>query len=159
MAAHTYCSHCGSLFDDLSWPRQCQSCGQATYRNPAPVSVTLVPIGSGLLTVRRSIMPRQGELALPGGYIDWGESWQAAGAREVREETGIIIDAAAISLYDVRSAPDGTLLVFGLAAPATLPKDWQATAEASELVIITTPQTLAFPLHTAVAERWLHEHM
>ena len=50
------------------------------------------------------------------------------------------------------SAPDGTLLVFGLAEGMTeseLPP-FIATTESSERVIVTEPTQLAFPLHTQV---------
>jgi hypothetical protein len=53
----------------------------------------------------------------------------------------------------VRSAPDGTLLVFGLAAPlraADLPP-FAPTAEASERLVLAGRAELAFPLHTEVA--------
>jgi 8-oxo-dGTP pyrophosphatase MutT (NUDIX family) len=40
--------------------------------------------------VRRAIPPARDTLALPGGFIDYGESWQNAAARELREETGIV---------------------------------------------------------------------
>lgn len=98
---------------------------EASYRNPLPVAVVLVPVDDGLLVVRRSIPPRSGLLALPGGFINHGEGWQEAGAREVEEETGLRIEPATIREFAVRSAPDGTLLVFGMAAPlraADLPR-------------------------------------
>ena len=153
-SAFTYCSFCGSQYTaDQAWPRVCASCGNTTYRNPLPVSVVLLPIDAGLLTVRRAIEPRRGQLALPGGFINHGEAWQAAGAREVFEETGIVIDPAAIQDFAVRSAPDGTVLIFGLAAPlraSDLPT-FVPNEETSELVVIGQATPLAFPLHTVVA--------
>ncbi|MCI0579032.1 MAG: methyltransferase domain-containing protein [Chloroflexi bacterium] len=123
-------------------------------RNPLPVAVVLQPVDGGLLAVRRAIEPGRGKLALPGGYVELGESWQAAGAREVWEETGVAIDPAGLRPFDVHSAPDGTLLVFGLARPlaaADLPP-FTPTPEADERVVITGPQELAFSLHTQVVQ-------
>ena len=155
--AFSHCSWCGAAYaPDQAWPRICVACGNANYRNPLPVSVVLLPVDDGLLTVRRAIEPRRGEIALPGGFINLGESWQVAGAREMFEETGIVLDPAEIQDFRTRSAPDGTVLVFGLAQPrhsADLPV-FVANHETSELVIIRTAQPLAFPLHTAAAAAW-----
>ncbi|MDX1613259.1 MAG: NUDIX domain-containing protein [Candidatus Promineifilaceae bacterium] len=151
----TYCSYCGAAFSvGSAWPRTCARCGRTTFRNPLPVAVTLLPVDDGLLTVRRGIEPGRGQLALPGGFIEMGESWQAAAARELAEETAITIDPPAIRLFDVHSAPDGTLLIFGLGPvwrAADLPP-FQPTTEAVERVIIAGPATLAFSLHTAVVQ-------
>ena len=127
-----------------------------SFLNPLPVAVTLVPVDGGLLVIRRGIEPRLGELALPGGFIDIGESWQAAGAREVLEETGLKLDPASIGIFEVLSAPDGTVLIFGLAAPveaASLPP-FEASDETSECLVLKAPEALAFPLHTQVVEAW-----
>jgi ADP-ribose pyrophosphatase YjhB (NUDIX family) len=149
----TYCSYCGHRFaDNQAWPRQCAHCGEITYRNPLPVSVVLLPVADGLLTVRRTIDPGKGQLALPGGFIERGESWQEAAARELLEETGIHVDKGMIKAYWVRSAPDGTLLVFGLApalAPAALPVE-VPHGEVSELYLLRESAPLAFSLHTQV---------
>ena len=123
-----------------------------TYQNPLPVAVLVLPVGDGVLTIRRGIEPRKGQLALPGGFIDLGEAWRAACARELREETGIEIDGDEVDLFDVHSAPDGTLLVFGVAPrvdEASLPK-FAPTNETSECVIVREAIDLAFPLHTRV---------
>lgn len=122
-----------------------------TYRNPLPVSVVLLPVDDGLLVVRRDIEPGRGQLALPGGFIEIPESWQEAGARELLEETGIRIDPDTLTLFDVHSAPDGTLLIFGLAPrhegalPSFKPGD-----ESGERLVIRRAEPLAFSLHTRV---------
>ncbi|HMA34254.1 MAG TPA: NUDIX domain-containing protein [Chloroflexia bacterium] len=148
-----HCAWCGQPFAaDQSWPRVCAGCGHRSYRNPLPVAVILVPVDGGLLLVRRNIPPQVGELALPGGYIGLGETWQAAGAREVWEETGLRLDAAAIRDFGVLTdTAGGYLLVFGLAAPHTLQDlaGFVPNAETAAYVIARAPQELAFPLHTA----------
>jgi ADP-ribose pyrophosphatase YjhB (NUDIX family) len=150
---NAHCSYCGHGYaEDQPWPRTCAHCERISYRNPVPVAVTLLPVDDGLLCVRRDIEPGRGKLALPGGFIDFGETWQAAAARELREETGIVIPAGEIQVFSVDSSDlgDGVLIVFGLARPRTaaaLPA-FEATDETTERVVITEPTELAFPLHT-----------
>jgi ADP-ribose pyrophosphatase YjhB (NUDIX family) len=153
-----HCTYCGARFTPgQAWPRRCAACGETSYLNPKPVAVAVQPVGTGLLVVRRGIPPARDKLALPGGYIDIGETWQAAAARELHEEVGLKVDPAGIRLYDTVSAPDGTLLVFGLLTPlpdaSTIPPPtgndeslgWEILYEAAEL---------GFSTHTAVAHRF-----
>jgi ADP-ribose pyrophosphatase YjhB (NUDIX family) len=155
---HAHCTFCGARFvPDQPWPRRCTACGEVTYRNPTPVAVALQPIGSGLLVVRRGIPPAEGRLALPGGFIEFGETWQAGAARELGEETGLKADPADVRLFDARSAPDGTLLVFGLlprlADASTLPPTPPGD-ETLGVEVLHGPAELGFSLHTQVANRW-----
>jgi mutator protein MutT len=50
--------------------------------------------GDRVLLVKRGQEPLKGEWSLPGGVVDAGETLQAAVAREVLEETGLIVDVA-----------------------------------------------------------------
>lgn len=157
---NSHCGYCGRAFEDPSWPRTCLGCGNRTHRNPLPVAVLIVPADDGPLAVRCGVEPRRGLLALPGGYIGHGESWQAAGAREVFEETGVTVDPATVQDFRVLSAPDGTVLIFGLAERQSA-ADWPAFEpgrEVSERVLLTEPQELAFPLHTRVLGEYFNRH-
>ena len=152
-AAHAHCSFCGERFPEgLSWPRTCRACGNTSYRNPLPVAVAVVRVaGGGILAVRRAIPPEG--LALPGGFIELGESWQEAAARELAEETGVRADPGAIAELRVLSAPDGTLLVFG-AVPEIAREALAAFApspEVSGLEVLRAPSDdVVFPLHARV---------
>ncbi len=159
---NSHCSYCGYPFAvNAPWPRRCVRCGNVSYLNPLPVAVALIPVDTGhevgLLTVRRGIEPGKGWLALPGGYIMYGESWQEAAAREAQEETSLPLDPALCGLFALHSAPDGTLLVFCLYQRmwplADLPPfdpHHELRHETLERVVIDAPQTMAFPLHTQV---------
>ncbi|MDP3771494.1 MAG: NUDIX domain-containing protein [bacterium] len=156
---HAHCSYCGSAFHpDVEWPRTCRACGNTTYRNPLPVAVVIQPVGTGVIVIRRGIEPQRGGLALPGGYVNDGEDWRSAAARELHEETGIrIANPGSIKPFAVESAPDGSLvLLFGLAppiAPSDLPR-FRPSDEATERLIVDQPTELAFPLHTAMLQRY-----
>ncbi len=147
-----FCSACGDAVAP-EWPRRCAR-GHVAYRNPVPVAVLLLPVHDGLLVIRRDIEPGRGLLALPGGFVEHGESWQSAAARECAEEAGVTVDPAEIALFDAVSAPDGTLLVFGIAPAATELPEPAATAESTGWEVLRGPEVLAFPLHTAAAARY-----
>jgi ADP-ribose pyrophosphatase YjhB (NUDIX family) len=129
----------------------CAACGNTSFVNPLPVSVVLLPVDDGLLAVRRNIAPQIGQLALPGGYINRGESWQQAGARELLEETGVVILPEDLREFRVKSAPGyNTLIVFGLARrirASDLPP-FAPNEETQEICVLNTPQELAFSTHT-----------
>ncbi len=59
--------------------------------------------GAALL-IRRKNPPYEGQFALPGGFVDVGETVEAACRRELCEETGI--KAGTLRLVGVYSAPD-----------------------------------------------------
>jgi ADP-ribose pyrophosphatase YjhB (NUDIX family) len=122
----------------------------------------LLPVDNGLLVVRRNIEPQIGRLALPGGYINRGESWQQAGARELFEETGIIIQPADLREFRVKSTPDyNLLLVFGL-APGMRATDLPIFApneETQEICVLTAPQALAFSTHTEALREYFEKRL
>jgi 8-oxo-dGTP diphosphatase len=46
-----------------------------------------------------------GTLALPGGHLEYGESWSTCGSREVMEEVGVVLDEAHMNLLAVSNDP------------------------------------------------------
>ncbi len=154
---HSFCSYCGTGYPEgAPWPRACTSCANVSYINPLPVAVAIVPVGSGVLCIRRTIEPAMGKVALPGGFLEVGETWQEGLVRELREETGLVADAGEVRLFRAYSAArEGLLLLFGLCRrfyPSEVP-DFAPNSEASEMLVIPGPVELAFPLHTrALAE-------
>jgi len=156
---HSHCSYCGSPFHvDMPWPRRCATCGNSSYLNPIPVVVVLLPVGDGILVIRRNIEPQKGTLTLPGGYIDIGETWQVGARRELFEETGIDVPVDGITLYDVMNGLDNTLVIFGLAARVGIEayKPF-SSSETQEVVLIREPIELGFSMHTLVVKRYFEE--
>jgi 8-oxo-dGTP diphosphatase len=74
-------------FDTLT----CPTCGSAvkSYRNPIPTVDIIIEMENGILLVSRKGPPLG--WALPGGYVDYGETLENAAIREAWEETSIRI--------------------------------------------------------------------
>lgn len=63
---------------------------QAQWRNPFPtVDIIIYRPGAGIVLIERSNPPYG--WALPGGFIDYGESAEQAAIREAKEETGLSV--------------------------------------------------------------------
>lgn len=163
----TFCSYCGTRFPEpLAYPRTCPGCQTQIWANPIPVSVVLVQIvdgdRTGLLVVRRAIPPGVGQLALVGGFLEEHESWQHGGAREVREETGVLVDPAALETHwFASSAPrPNRVLLFSVAPPqpASALPSFTHDAESSERGVIYGPagldEVFAFSTHIEAARRY-----
>ena len=65
-----------------------------------------------ILLVRRGREPFQGSWALPGGFVEYGESTEEAVAREVMEETGVAMEVEGLlGVYsDSRRDPRGHVI-------------------------------------------------
>ena len=160
LVQHSHCSYCGTPYPEgLAWPRTCPGCTEITWHNPLPVAMVLLPVltdnGGGLVVIRRDIEPARGELALPGGFIETGETWQEGAVRELREETGILAEAREVRLFDAVSTY-GTINLFALlpARPVGELPPSAPTDEVTEWLVITKPRTLAFPTATDAVARY-----
>jgi len=69
---------------------RCPACGRWDTR-PAVVDGILVEHRK-ILLIRRGHEPCRGRFALPGGFIDRGETAREAVVREMREETGLDVE-------------------------------------------------------------------
>ncbi len=59
------------------------------YRNPVPTVDIIIEIKETIVLIKRKNPPHG--WALPGGFVDYGESYETAAAREAEEETGLVI--------------------------------------------------------------------
>ncbi len=58
-----------------------------TYRNPVPTVDIIIEINDGIILINRKNPPYG--WAIPGGYVDYGESLEEAAIREAEEETSL----------------------------------------------------------------------
>lgn len=93
-----FCYRCGGLLTPRSHPddrrlRQvCTICGRIHYRNAKPCAGALVERDGRLLLVKRAIEPYRGCWDIPGGFLEADEHPEVGAAREVREETGLLVE-------------------------------------------------------------------
>jgi ADP-ribose pyrophosphatase YjhB (NUDIX family) len=82
----------------------CPDCGREIrqYKNPIPTVDVIIELGNGIILIRRKNPPHG--WALPGGFVDYGESVEAAAIREAREETSLNVKIA--HLLGVYSEPN-----------------------------------------------------
>jgi ADP-ribose pyrophosphatase YjhB (NUDIX family) len=163
----TYCSFCGTKYlEQVAYPRTCPGCKTQIWANPIPVCVALVPIvtaeGTGLLTIRRAIPPQIGKLALVGGFLEEHETWETGCAREVREETGIEIDASKlVPFWYTSSDPKPNRVLLFATAPeiseSALPP-FTPDSETSARGVVFGPgrldEVFAFSRHIDAARRY-----
>ncbi len=71
------------------------------YKNPTPTVDIIVDSGEAVVLIERANPPRG--WALPGGFVDEGESVEEAARRELREETGLDVELQ--ELFYVYSHP------------------------------------------------------
>ena len=89
-----YCPVCGSkhFIEQSEKSKLCESCGFEYILNPRSAVAAFIMNDKGeLLVTRRKFDPGRGTLDLPGGFCDIGETIGEALAREVEEETNLII--------------------------------------------------------------------
>jgi len=69
----------------------CPNCNQEIPpRNPIPTVDVIIEIDAQIVLIKRKNPPHG--WALPGGFVDYGESYEQAAAREALEETGIVVE-------------------------------------------------------------------
>ncbi|WP_304241554.1 NUDIX domain-containing protein [Gracilinema caldarium] len=84
------CPHCGAseLCIERNHRIHCSACHFEYFHNVATAVGALVVTPQGLLLLERAKEPARGKYALPGGFVDPGESLEAALVRECGEEIG-----------------------------------------------------------------------
>ena len=91
-----YCPKCGSSEFEIhnALSRHCANCGFTYYQNPRASTAAFILNGKGeLLVARRAKDPAKGTLDLPGGFVDNNENAEQGMVREIREETGLKVEA------------------------------------------------------------------
>lgn len=83
---------------------RCPHCNNKinVYKNPFPTVDIIIEVGKGIVLIERKNPPHG--WALPGGFVDYGESLEQAAVREAKEETGL--DVTLTSQFHTYSSPE-----------------------------------------------------
>ena len=83
---------------------KCPKCNTEVtpYKNPIPTVDIIIVIDDRIVLIERKNPPHG--WALPGGFVDYGESYEDAARREAKEETGL--DIKELSQFHTYSDPD-----------------------------------------------------
>ncbi len=112
-----YCTKCGNQLEKRIIQENerlyCLHCDTTYYDNPTPsVSVVARNNKGQLLLVKRKKEPQKGFWALPGGFIDDGESAIQCALRELEEETGLKgIVKRFVKIYNYESKMYGYVII------------------------------------------------
>lgn len=89
-ASHGFCAACGAATQPFmaGWQRDCPACGTKHFPRTDPVVIMLVTEGNSVLLGRSPHWPER-MYSLLAGFIEPGETVEAAVRREVEEETGV----------------------------------------------------------------------
>lgn len=89
---HQFCAYCGgkSRMAMDGWQRNCDACGKHHFPRTDPVVIMLITKGNSVLLGRSHGWP-DGMYSLLAGFIEPGETLEAAVRREVYEEAGITV--------------------------------------------------------------------
>ncbi len=87
---HGFCSKCGavSVVAKSGWQRDCADCSASHFPRTDPVVIVLATQGNSVLMGRSPNWP-EGMYSLLAGFMEPGETMEAAARREVFEESGI----------------------------------------------------------------------
>ena len=87
---HGHCARCGAVTDitQAGWQRSCRACRAHHFPRTDPVVIMLITHGASVLMGRSPGWP-EGMYSLLAGFVEPGETLEAAVRREVFEETGI----------------------------------------------------------------------
>lgn len=109
---HRFCAKCGaaSAVSHAGWQRTCPDCGAHHFPRTDPVVIMLITHGNSVLMGRSPGWP-EGMFSLLAGFVEPGETLEAAVRREVFEEAGV--EVGQVDYLSSQPWPFPASLMFG----------------------------------------------
>ena len=116
-ASHRFCAACGQPSEPTQsgWQRRCTACAAQHFPRTDPVVIMLVARGDQVLVGRSPGWP-EGMFSCLAGFVEPGETIEAAVVREVAEETGVRVGR--VRYVTSQPWPFPGSLMFGMEAEA-----------------------------------------
>jgi ADP-ribose pyrophosphatase YjhB (NUDIX family) len=139
----------------------CPKCGSLVYRykNPIPTVDIIIELqGEGIILIKRAKEPFG--WAIPGGFVDYGESLEDAARREAWEETSLKVEL--LKQLGAYSAPERdprhhTISVVFLARAQGKPKARDDALEVGVFTQENLPSPLAFDHEQILADYFAYK--
>jgi ADP-ribose pyrophosphatase YjhB (NUDIX family) len=106
-----FCGRCGAATELAIPPHDdveravCSGCGFIRYQGPRLLVLAVIFAENRMLMMRRGRAPYAGSWAPPGGYVESGETLEAAAIREIREETALVLSPEHLIPFGTLSVP------------------------------------------------------
>ncbi|MBI4825744.1 MAG: NUDIX hydrolase [Nitrospirae bacterium] len=128
-----------------------------TYRNPFLTVDVIIEINKGIVLIKRKNPPPG--WAIPGGFVDYGETIEDAVIREAKEETGL--DVKLVRQFHTYSDPKRdprhhTVSTIFIATASGTPKAGDDAKEAEIFFRDTLPDDIAFD-HRQILEDYFEK--
>jgi len=129
------------------------------YRNPLPtVDIIIELAGGGVVLIERKNPPHG--WALPGGFVDYGESLETAAVREAKEETSLRVELIEqfYTYSDPRRDPrHHTITTVYVATAQGAPKAADDAKRAEVFVAGQLPEPLAFDHRRILTDYFIYQ--
>ena len=166
---HQSCSRCGAETEIIEngWVRQCPADQTHHFPRTDPAIIVAVQDRNGRLCLGRQAIWVEGRFSNFAGFVEPGESLEAAVAREVKEETDLEVSDIKYLFSQPWPFPNSIMLAFEAFTdnPELARPDGAEIVELKwftkkELIAASSDGTLNLPPHTTVSrkmiERWLN---
>ncbi|HEY6873880.1 MAG TPA: NUDIX hydrolase [Geobacteraceae bacterium] len=128
----------------------CPKCGAEvkSYLNPFPAVDIIIEVSGGIVLIERKNEPLG--WALPGGFVDYGESLEQAAVREAREETTLsIVNLRLLGCYSdpQRDPRQHVISTVYVARGEGMPRADDDAAKVAVFPLSALPEPLCFDHH------------